>query len=367
MGSLCRALWWALMLAMTLSALTVKAESWQQYDDNERLTAYYDADAVGRNGSLVLIPVRMVHKKPIKAADDEYDKAFYTIALDCSSRKYAVASYRLSAGPDSSLRPISQQTHARSKWSFADTKPSKTADLFNGLCATPPAREAAAWLNFASSGGGDYYLDLGTLTADGQLRRISELVNLKEPHNGARSGRARREYDCAGKQVRSVSEAMYSEPMAAGDVVETAPPGAGWAAVRDQSAAAMVMTQVCAYVPPSPSARWTSLSETQDAVFYIDTTSISAAGDSSKAWELVDRKKKDAAGQASLRFLSQFDCKGNRFRHVVTISHSEPMAGGSVLRIADRPTEWATVPAGSASMFAFKYVCSRQTSYNAKP
>lgn len=72
-----------------------------------------------------------------------------------------------------------------------------------------------------------------------------------------------------------------------------------------------------------------AMGETQDAIMYIDPTSIRKNGDRSRVWAIQKLKQRDVVGQVSRRNLMEFDSNEEKFRVLTASDHSGPMATGA--------------------------------------
>ncbi len=115
------------------------------------------------------------------------------------------------------------------------------------LIAAPPA--LAGWVKIYEDEGSVGYIDPATIKwVDGNLRRVSELLDFKRPDSqfkGELSHRFLVEYDCKKKLVRVVSVTGYSERMAQGRITNTAEPKPNWAQIDPRSRHANQLRIVC--------------------------------------------------------------------------------------------------------------------------
>ena len=61
-------------------------------------------------------------------------------------------------------------------------------------------------------------------------------------------------------------------------------------------------------------AEWVKVSETDGAVFHIDSRTIQKHGHMRRVWEVQDLKQKHEDGYMSIRPLADYDCKARRRR-----------------------------------------------------
>ena len=112
-----------------------------------------------------------------------------------------------------------------------------------------------------------------------------------------------------------------------------------------------------AFVTSPAWAEWVKVRETKDATFYIDTATIRKDGHFRKIWEVKDFRERDTGGEMSVRFLSEYDCKEERYRVLSLSSHSEPMAGGHIVISGDDPSHWVAIPPDTLGEITMKRVC----------
>lgn len=120
-----------------------------------------------------------------------------------------------------------------------------------------------------------------------------------------------------------------------------------------------VLVLVLAVVSSGVCAMWVALTETSEAINYLDPATIRRDGNLRRVWQLSDLKERDKDGAMSLRNLWEYDCKEDRFRLLSGSVHSEPNAGGKVLSSQSQRGDWNYIPPGSASSATLKYVCAR--------
>ena len=108
------------------------------------------------------------------------------------------------------------------------------------------ASARAEWVALATNEQGKTYMDVGSISIEGHLRRIDTLVSLNEPDAaGDHSYQARFEIDCAGMISRSLSERYYSGPMAAGALTASIDSPTDWIAIAPRTVIAELQTVVC--------------------------------------------------------------------------------------------------------------------------
>ena len=88
----------------------------------------------------------------------------------------------------------------------------------------------SAWADWVALGAVDdetFYIDPATIRKDGNLRKVWEIVDHKQrQRNGEFSIRSRKEYDCSGERVRTLTLSTHSGPMATGETIASGDPRA---------------------------------------------------------------------------------------------------------------------------------------------
>lgn len=73
---------------------------------------------------------------------------------------------------------------------------------------------------FENIRGTTVHVDSGTLTANGNKRRVNEVQNYREPGpRGMLSMRLLKEYDCKNETAQIISYTMYADRMASGEMI----------------------------------------------------------------------------------------------------------------------------------------------------
>jgi hypothetical protein len=114
-----------------------------------------------------------------------------------------------------------------------------------------------------------------------------------------------------------------------------------------------------AFVTSPAWAEWVKVRETKDATFYIDPATIRKDGNLRKIWEVKDFRERDTGGEMSVRFLSEYDCREERYRVLALSSHTEPMAKGHTVISGDDPSPWVTIPLDTLGKATLKRVCAK--------
>lgn len=119
-------------------------------------------------------------------------------------------------------------------------------------------------------------------------------------------------------------------------------------------ALALLIATQCAH------AEWQVLGEHNGATFYIDMQTVTGAGDTRQAWELLDIPEPDVDGVRSLRFKMEYDCKGKRSRGLEMMTFTERMAAGKEQNhLGEDPEGWEDVEAGTMFDMRLRAACGK--------
>jgi hypothetical protein len=92
--------------------------------------------------------------------------------------------------------------------------------------------------------------------------------------------------------------------------------------------------------------------------FYFDPTTIRKDKDRRRVWQLTDFRGKD--GEASRRYLSEYDCGQERTRGLEMTSHTGSMATGEETGSSiNFPTLWSYVAPRTPDDIVMKIVCAK--------
>ena len=111
---------------------------------------------------------------------------------------------------------------------------------------------------------------------------------------------------------------------------------------------------------PVEAQNWTEYSESDSAVNYIDLTTLRINGEMRRVWELQDLKTRHPDGEMSRRYLTETDCKEERYRILGNSEHPQPMAGGAPLFSSQKPGEWRYIAPGTVTAIVLRLVCAKR-------
>jgi hypothetical protein len=105
----------------------------------------------------------------------------------------------------------------------------------------------AEWVVITKTRNGTvFYIDPQTIQKDGDLRRVSTLMNLKEKNkDGKQSARALEEYACKTDQNRVLSYSDHSEPFALGETLMSQQTPSEWKSLAPGTVGQAILVFVC--------------------------------------------------------------------------------------------------------------------------
>lgn len=107
-------------------------------------------------------------------------------------------------------------------------------------------------------------------------------------------------------------------------------------------------------------ANWSYADVSEDAMFYVDKSTIRKTGDMVKMWVLLNFNNKLKHGKTSGRSsMSQdeFDCKEEQMRERYSARYSGDMGGGDVISSISTPSGWQPVGPGSVGKTLWNIAC----------
>jgi hypothetical protein len=107
-------------------------------------------------------------------------------------------------------------------------------------------------------------------------------------------------------------------------------------------------------------AEWLLYAETQKATFYYDPATISKDGSMRRrVWQLTDLRKRHKDGEMSRRSRIEYDCKQESYRFLAYSAHSEPMAGGTVLKTKGEENNLRAIPPNTVLEMILNIACAK--------
>lgn len=108
----------------------------------------------------------------------------------------------------------------------------------------------------------------------------------------------------------------------------------------------------------APAQSWTVVSASDDAVFFVDASSIRVDGSFLRIWVMTDYERHPA--WKSTIGANQVDCKEDKFRALQLTAFAGPKGTGTVLGEVSYPDAWRLTVPGSAWERMIRWVCSRR-------
>jgi hypothetical protein len=125
-----------------------------------------------------------------------------------------------------------------------------------------------------------------------------------------------------------------------------------------------ILTAVLAVVSGSAAAEWVAVGGSDLGNTYVDPASIYKAGDKVKMWHLVDfnavQVKASGTRYMSEKLQYEYDCKEERARMIIFLSHSGNMGGGVMVEGDFRPRKWELPQPGSVIEYLRKFACGKR-------
>ena len=121
--------------------------------------------------------------------------------------------------------------------------------IFTCLLAASAAPAAAEWTRVGESNEITFYIDFQTISTNGNLRQISQILDLKRREEyDVMSSLVRLEFDCKAKRQRILAVTLHAGAMIGGQVIRRlGEDPAGWTAIPPSTAGAIALKTVCAY------------------------------------------------------------------------------------------------------------------------
>jgi len=107
-------------------------------------------------------------------------------------------------------------------------------------------------------------------------------------------------------------------------------------------------------------AEWIPVAPSNGAQFFMDKTTLKRKADTVQVWELVNMEKVDGEGVRSIRFLVEYDCKGQRSLGLDMLTYTEPMGGGKLIQqLGPDPDGWEALPPDSIFSQRMQMACGK--------
>ena len=107
-------------------------------------------------------------------------------------------------------------------------------------------------------------------------------------------------------------------------------------------------------------AEWVVYQKSEKVTQYYEPATIVKNGNMRQVWQLQNLAWSLQNGATSFRMLREYDCNKARWRSLAIYTHSEPMAGGTVLETAGEDSNWNGIRPDSVAELLLNIVCARQ-------
>jgi len=87
-------------------------------------------------------------------------------------------------------------------------------------------------------------------------------------------------------------------------------------------------------------AEWVIYQKSEKVTQYYEPATIVKDGNMRQVWQLQNLSRSLQNGATSFRMLREYDCNKARWRSLAIYTHTEPMAGGTVLETTGEDNNW---------------------------
>jgi len=105
---------------------------------------------------------------------------------------------------------------------------------------------------------------------------------------------------------------------------------------------------------------WVVYQKSEKVTQYYEPATILKDGNMRQVWQLQNLSRSLQNGATSFRMLREYDCNKARWRSLAIYTHTEPMAGGTVLETAGEDSNWNGIRPDSVAELLLNIVCARQ-------
>lgn len=105
-------------------------------------------------------------------------------------------------------------------------------------------------------------------------------------------------------------------------------------------------------LPIKASAEWKEILKTDVYGYYMNTEGIDISGSKVSFWKLINNSNGSERGQIEL------DCSIRKFRILHFSSYSKQFAGGRLILVNNKPTEWSPIPPDSILGLEYDFLCA---------
>ena len=122
----------------------------------------------------------------------------------------------------------------------------------------------------------------------------------------------------------------------------------------------LIIAGTLIFLSEGANAEWTLVTENQALdLYYLDWDTLKRADGNRQIWMIQDHKNANKNGVVSNLSMTEFDCKGQRFRFKRTIAYPDHLGNGKVLGTVTSD-EWIEMPPGTSIDGRARLVCSKK-------
>ena len=104
-------------------------------------------------------------------------------------------------------------------------------------------------------------------------------------------------------------------------------------------------------------AEWVVYQKSEKVTQYYEPATILKDGNMRQVWQLQNLSRSLQNGATSFRMLREYDCNKARWRSLAIYTHTEPMAGGTVLETAGEDSNWNGIRPDTIAEVLLDLVC----------
>ena len=105
-------------------------------------------------------------------------------------------------------------------------------------------------------------------------------------------------------------------------------------------------------------AMWVTVTHSEAATVYVDSSSIHKIGTHKRVWVVYDLSGPDKEGQQSVKSYIEYDCGESKYKTLVTTSHPDKMGNGPVIKSLPVPGDWKPVSQDAMSRQLYAFACA---------
>jgi hypothetical protein len=105
-------------------------------------------------------------------------------------------------------------------------------------------------------------------------------------------------------------------------------------------------------------AMWVTVTRTEVATVYIDSSAIVKMGYNRRVWVVYDLTSPDKTGQQSVKSYIDYDCTEGKYKTLSASSHPNKMGNGPAIKALPVAEGWKPVSQDSMSRQLFAFACA---------